>query len=187
MIFNLKHLFRILVATLCLILLNTCATEFEKVARCKLDCKEGTIANADVVITPIVSDTSVSCNGSTTPRPVEIAFTISSPNTGTQGGLIPRSGVLVRPVLSMGTYDPLKSIHEEVEFKGIQTPKEKWCSDKCGIVTLSVWVECKADETLTHGVYLASGGATYSTPVTISAINPDPEEEEEEEEEEVEI
>lgn len=168
MIFNFWQ--RLVVLSLLLTGLNTCAGEPEKYGRCKLSCDSGVVATEETVIQPLSDNIEINCNGSTTPSVVEANFLVSAPSGGSDK-FYARSNILVKPFLASGTFDPKKNFHAEPEFKGIATPKEEWCSDKCGVVRIALWVECKYGFELEHSLSLVSG-AGESEAIGIKASSP---------------
>ena len=153
-----------------LAVVNTCSGKPEKYGRCELSCSQGVVATSETVIQPLADAITVNCNGATTPSVVEANFLVSAPS-GKSDKYYPRSNILVKPLLVSGTYDPGKNFHEEPEFKGIATPKSEWCSDKCGVVRIALWVECKYGFELEHELGLVSGGGT-SDAIGITASSP---------------
>lgn len=170
MIFSIKLCQKIALSIVLLVVINTCSGKPEKWGRCELSCSGGAVATSETVIQPLTDELTINCNGATTPSVVEANFLISAPS-GKSDKYYPRSNILVKPLLSSGTYDPSKKFHEEPEFKGIATPKSEWCSDKCGVVKISLWVECKYGFELEHALSLVSGAGT-SDAIGITASSP---------------
>lgn len=160
---------------LLLIVINTCSGKPEKYGRCELSCDQGVVATSETIIQPLATEAVVNCDGSTTPHVVEANFLVTAPS-GKEDKFFPRSNILVKPLLVTGSYDPKKKFHDEIEFKGIATPKSEWCSDKCGVVRISLWVECKYGFKLEHSLSLMSGAGT-SRALTITTSSPLTEEE----------
>lgn len=145
--------------------LNTCAGKVDGPAECPIDCSNAINATMGMNIKPLVPSVSISCQGSTVPKVVEVLFMIEG-SGGAQEKSTPRPSISYRPVFN-GSYDPGRNDQQEAEFKGIATPKEKWCSSECGVAKISVWPQCEAGKTLTHTLYITSG-PIISPEITIS-------------------
>ena len=138
-----------------LLAINTCSGDPKKYGRCELDCSSGIVATDSMVIQPLLEEVAINCDGSTNRTVVEANFLVSAQKDGSKDYGV-RSNILVKPLVA-GSYDPSKDFHEEPEFKGIETPKSEWCSDKCGVVRISLWVECRRGFNLEHQIGLVSG------------------------------
>lgn len=175
---RLKKISSVVVVTLLTISLNTCAGKVEGPAECPIDCSNAINATAHTTVTALVTGVTVYCQGSVVPKVVELLFKIDAPSgEGSPQGArpsVPRSSISFRPVFN-GSYDPSRNDHEEAEFKGIATPKDKWCSSKCGLAKINLWPQCEEGVTWKHQFYLTSG-PVVSEEVTITATNEDEEE-----------
>ncbi len=164
------------VVMLLTISLNTCAGKVEGPAECPIDCSNAINATDQTNITALVTGVTVYCHGSVVPKVVELLFTIDAPSGegAPEGGTrpsIPRPSISFRPVFN-GSYDPSRNDHEEVEYKGIMTPKDKWCTSKCGVAKINLWPQCEEGATLKHQFYLTSG-PVVSDEVVITAEDED--------------
>ena len=158
-----------------LLAINTCSGDPKKYGRCEIDCSSGIVATDQMVIQPLLDAVSINCNGSINQTVVEASFLVSAQKEGSKDyGL--RSNILVKPLVA-GSYDPSKDFHPEPEFKGIETPKSEWCSDKCGVARISLWVECKSGVDLEHQIGLVSG-PIVSDFLNITSESPAPTDEE---------
>ncbi len=161
-------------ATMCL---STCAGKVEGPADCPIDCSNAINAVSNTVITPLIPSVTVNCQGSTVPKVVELLFTIEAPsgesevNPTTTTGAISRPSISFRPVFN-GSYDPSKTSlpNQEPQYKGIQTPKNQWCSSTCGVARIDVWPQCEEGTTLTHTMMVISGPIA-SPPINISMVD----------------
>ena len=148
------------------ICLNTCAGKVDGPAECPIDCSSAINATSDTTIAPLIPAVTVYCHGSTVPKVVELLFKIEGTSSGGKGAL-PRSSISFRPVFN-GSYDPSRNDHAEVEYKGIATPKDKWCSSACGVAKINIWPQCEEGVSVKHQFYLTSG-PVVSAEVTITA------------------
>ena len=150
------------------IFLSTCAGKVEGPADCPVDCSNAINAMADTEITELVPGPTINCHGSVVPKVVELSFKIVA-TSGGGGAAIPRPSISVRPIFN-GSYDPSRNDHEEVEYKGIETPKSQWCSNACGVATIKIWPQCEEGATRTHTLSIISG-PVISKPITITMVD----------------
>lgn len=160
--------------TLCVLfflsmLLSTCAGKVEGPAECPIDCSNAINATMSTEIEPLVEEVNVYCHGSTVPKVIELLFLFV--DSVENVGIVPRPSISFRPVFN-GSYDPSRNHQEEVEYKGIETPKDKWCSSTCGVAKINIWPQCEEGVTLEHQFYLTSG-SIISPEVMINAIDQD--------------
>ena len=150
------------------IFLSTCAGKIEGPADCPVDCSNAINAMSETKITALVPSVTINCHGSVVPKVVELLFKIeaTSGKTGGGGAAIPRPSISYRPLFN-GSYDPGHNDHEEVEYKGIATPKSQWCSSACGVAKINLWPQCEEGATRTHTLSIISGPIA-SEPITIT-------------------
>lgn len=177
MVKSFKKISSVIVVMLLTIGLSTCAGKVEGPAECPIDCSNAINATASTTITALVSGVTVYCHGSVVPKMVELLFKIDAPSgEGSPQGAranVPRPSISFRPVFN-GSYDPGRNDHEEVEYKGIVTPKDKWCSSTCGLAKINLWPQCEEGVTSKHQFYLTSG-PVVSAEVTITSTDEDEE------------
>ena len=155
-----KKIFSRVTLTFLFATLHTCAGEVEGPADCPVDCGNAIPAVMGTTIKPLVGGVTINCHGSVVPKVVELLFLVTAASTAGGGahggGEIARQSISYRPVFN-GSYDPTRNDHEEAEYKGIDTPKDEWCSSSCGIAKINIWPQCEEGTTLTHSLYVISG------------------------------
>lgn len=157
--------------TLCVLfflsmLLSTCAGKVDGPADCPVDCSNAINATVGMEIKSLTGegDVIINCHGSVVPKVVELLFKVE---TSSKAALHP--SISYRPVFN-GSYDPSRNDHEEAEYKGIETPKDKWCSSACGVVTVNVWPQCEEGIVREHTLSVISGPVA-SEVITIKMID----------------
>lgn len=175
MTFKIKLCQKLTMSAVFLLAINTCSGDPKKYGRCEIDCSSGIVATDQMVIQPLLDEVSINCNGSINQTAVEASFLVSAQKDGSKDYGV-RSNILVDPLVT-GSYDPSKDFHENPLYKGIETPTSEWCSDKCGVVRISLWVECRGGVNLEHQIGLQSG-PIVSDFLHIKAESPAPEGEE---------
>ena len=162
--YYLKKVFCLVTLTFLLATVSTCAGQVDGPADCPVDCSNAINANIDTTIEPVVGSVTINCHGSVVPKVVELLFIVKAKNLsegGGGGGEVVRQSISYRPVFN-GSYDPTRNDHEEAEYKGITTPKDKWCSSTCGIAKVNLWPQCEEGTSLTHSLYVISGPVASS-------------------------
>lgn len=146
-----------------LMLLSTCSGEVENIAECSLDCGGSINAVSGITITALNSDVTATCNGNNLDRAMEVYFLV-------EGNSLPRPAIGFKPVFT-GTFDSRRNDQTEAEFKGIESPKEQWCSSSCGVIKLKIWPKCEQGESLSHKLMLISGSiASDEVSITTESV-----------------
>ena len=151
--------------------LSTCAGQVDGPADCPIDCSNAINATVDTFIEPLTGGSvTINCHGSVVPKVVELLFIVKGKGGGGQeghgGGEALRQSISYRPVFN-GSYDPSRNDHEEAEYKGIATPKDKWCSSTCGVAKVNLWPQCEEGTSRTHTLHVISGPIA-SDPISIN-------------------
>ena len=110
---------------------------------CTLDCGNAKIAGSEASVMVISPDMSVTClsenAASPTTVPVEVAFFMSYNETATSSSTAnSRITVPAKQPIPGAAFYPLISGANG----GITTPKDKWCTDTCGIARVSFNAVC---------------------------------------------
>ena len=147
--------------------LSTCAGKVEGPADCPVDCSSAINATANMTIKPMqgFDNITINCQGSVVPKVVELRFLITGGGEKSHSAM-PRPGISYEPIFN-GSYDPSRNDQQEPRWKGIVTPKDRWCSSECGIAKIELWPRCEAGKSTTHTLSILSGNVS-STPVKIT-------------------
>ena len=143
----------LLVISICL---STCSTKPSDPGLCPLSCGSAAIGPIEANMELMAQSSGVTCDASQAGQPLSnpltfyfrVAETIES--NGVES-ILPKPSVSIEPIvngaMSGATADnPNVTIENGVytpaRYKGILTPKDNWCSDSCGVVTMEVVPIC---------------------------------------------
>ena len=148
---------------------------------CSLSCSDAIITGNQYKIEGVYGDFNVECSGAFTSPQLAFFRVIEEVSIDGETVKRPVPNVSVQPLIS-GNFDATKTDSSlldgngdvvDYKYTGIVTPKDKWCSDSCGVVALEVWPNCPAvgyDNPVNIRVH---SGSLFSDNITISISNPD--------------
>ncbi len=176
------------IATTLLFNLTACSYKPEDPGLCKLNCSNAIIAGNDtpMSLTLQTSTQSIACPAGAAGQPLTdplfMQFLVAEAfnNGGDVAGQRPVPFISVEPIVN-GLRSDLPKDNPNVEingdvftparYKGILTPKDNWCSDSCGIITVEVAAACPpAGSSSDLSVQLHSG-ALYSVDPAVFTIS----------------
>lgn len=146
------------------LLVSACTAEPDADTKaCSLDCSRAKIAGSEASVMVISPDMSVTCESPNYDNPTvvvaEVAFFMSynEATVGAQAGANSRITVPAKQPIPGAAFYPLISGSNA----GIITPKDKWCTDTCGIARISFAAVCPTAAAKGTGalVQLLSGAA----------------------------
>lgn len=162
------------------LVLGGCAFKPEDAGLCKLNCSNAIISGNDAQMTfvPKSVPSSITCAaasaGQVISDPIFAQFLIAEAfDNGTDTpGQRPVPSISVEPIVN-GLRSDLPQDNPNVEadgsaarYRGIITPKNNWCSDTCGVVTLEVAAVCPPAGSQSDVTIQFHSGALYSDPLT---------------------
>ena len=143
------------------VLLNTCAGDIEGDADCPRDCSNSINATPMMKFTNLTEAVGLDCRGvpeghQTT---VEAIFQVSGQGAGGEEGDLPKASIAIRPVMPQICISSEGENASDEEYRCIQTPKDEWCSNECGLISIKFMLACAGGgATRTSSLHLASGG-----------------------------
>lgn len=159
--------------------LASCSYKPEDPGLCKLNCTNAIITGNDTPMTFTLKSqvNNITCAsgaaGNALSDPFVVQFLVAETfDDGTPtGGRRPVPNISVEPIVNglrsdLPEHNPNVEINGTVftpaRYKGIITPKDNWCTDTCGVVTMEVVAKCPpASTTSDVGIQMHSG-ALYS-------------------------
>ncbi len=165
--------------------LASCSYTPEDPGQCKLQCSKAIIVGNEPVFSmklksaiPATMCGPKNLDAEESRRvPIRADFLIGESildQTGQEIAVRPVPNISVEPVI-IGAVAPGINAETSPNYQGIQTPRNNWCSDACGVVSLSVVGRCPEIDTTSDVTVQLHSGALYSEPATFSISTKDPE------------
>jgi hypothetical protein len=167
-----------------------CSYKPEDPGLCKLNCSSAVIGSNDspLSLTLQSATNSVTCGpsaaGQVISDPFFAQFLVAEAfDSGTEKtGQRPVPFISVEPIVNglrsdLPEHNPNVEINGNIftpaRYKGIITPKDNWCSDTCGVVTIEVAAVCPPAGSTSEISIQMHSGALYSDVATFSATTLD--------------
>ena len=165
--------------------LNTCAGDVEGDADCPRDCSNSINATPMMSFNNLTQGIGLDCRGVPEGHQtsVEALFQVTGQGAGGQEEDLPKASIAIRPVMPQicisnqgeGTGD------NEEQYRCVETPKDEWCSNECGLISVKFTVACSGGTTRTASLHLASGGqVSKEVPITLQYAEEEDDQQEEE-------
>ncbi|HYX39024.1 MAG TPA: hypothetical protein VE954_38460 [Oligoflexus sp.] len=168
-----------------------CSYKPEDPGLCKLNCSGAIIGSNDVPLSMSLKSatTQVTCDagaaGQVINDPFFAQFLISEAfEAGTAApGQRPVPFISIEPIVNglrsdLPEHNPNVEINGDIftpaRYKGIITPKDNWCSDTCGVVTIEVAAVCPPAGSSSDISIQMHSGALYSDIATFTATTLSP-------------
>lgn len=139
---------------------------------CSVDCSHAIIASNTFEIKKISADETWYCGGAGEfNKPVRLKYVVYEKDKFDENKIYPKSNISVDIRIDGGlSYNPDKIPLENFpDYIGIATPKSKFCSDSCGVVTFDIYPLCYAKTKNLIAIQLFSGSiASESYNMTIN-------------------
>ena len=152
-------------------LLNTCAGDIEGDADCPRDCSNSINATPMMKFTNLTEGVGLDCRGVAegTQTTVEAIFQVTGQGAGDQEGDLPKASIAIRPVMPQLCVAGEGENSGDEEYRCVATPKDEWCSNECGLISIKFTVACVGGgATRTASMHLASGGqVSKEVPITL--------------------
>jgi hypothetical protein len=166
-------------------LASACSVEPEDPGLCKLNCTNAIIGSNDVPLSMTLqtSTSTVTCAagaaGQVINDPFFAQFLVAEAfdTGGDTPGQRPVPFISVEPIVNglrsdLPEHNPNVEINGNVftpaRYKGIITPKDNWCSDTCGVVTVEVAAVCPPAGSSSEVTIQMHSGALYSDVATFT-------------------
>lgn len=170
-------MFKYSIAILSLIL-TTCSEKPSDAGLCSLSCGSAVIGAVDANLELMGQATGVTCDASQAglplSNPLTFYFRVSETiNVNGVESILPKPTVSIEPIVNGSMSGEVAdnpnvtidgTVYTPARYKGIITPKENWCSDACGVVTMEVVAVCPpAGEASEVNVQVHSGASFSET------------------------
>ena len=133
---------------------------------CSLDCSNAIIAPNTFSIKKISADETWYCGGAGEfAKPVKLKYLVYSKDKLDETKTYPKPAISVDINVGGGLSSNPDKIPQEnfPNYIGIGTPKSKFCSDSCGVVTFDIYPLCYDSTTNLISIQLFSGSVSSET------------------------
>ncbi|RYZ65516.1 MAG: hypothetical protein EOP09_14130 [Proteobacteria bacterium] len=166
--------------------MTACSYTPEDPGQCKLQCSKAIIVGNEPVVTMKLKSAvpATMCGPKNLESeearrvPLRADFLVGESildQAGEEISVRPIPNISVEPVI-IGATAPGINSETSPNYQGIQTPRNNWCSDACGVVSISVVGRCPEIDNASDVTVQLHSGAVYSDPATFSIETKDPEE-----------
>lgn len=162
------------------LILGACSFTPEEPGLCKLNCGSAIIGGNDSVMdillqtaTPATACTPAQVGQTIGPYSAQFVIGEKFDDGTPEGGFRPVPNISIEPLIN-GIRPNLNNENDgDDRYRGILTPKENWCSDSCGVISLQVASVCPPVNGNNDLSIQVHSGALYSDEATFTITTPE--------------